>query len=104
MKFRITGIKSQEYSRGRFDSFLIPTNKDIHKEVISLLLDLGFSEKKALTFDFDFSETDGVFFIYNKGMRFYLILNEDNTRLVFDTKKPKKEIISVIKKYFRLLE
>jgi len=44
-KPKIEEINSKEYDNGRVDRFFIAGNPDIHKQLISMLNNLGISKK-----------------------------------------------------------
>lgn len=99
-KLKITEIKSKEYEKGRIDFFKIEGKKEIHKEICSLLNDLEFPSEKIEDLDFNYLDGEGSFFTYSKGIRFNFFINENNISFSIDSKKTKKEIISVIENYF----
>ena len=101
-KPKINQIESKEYEEGRIDFFIVEEKSDFHKELISLLSDIGFEESKIDEIDSDYEKDEGNYFIFSKGMRFYLLLEEKSAKFIFDIQIPKEELTSNIEKYFQV--
>lgn len=101
-KPKINQIESKEYEEGRIDLFVIEERRDFHNEIISLLSDIGFEEEKLNELDSNYNKDEGNYFVFSKGMRFYLFLQEDSIKFVIDSQIQKEELISKIEKYFQI--
>ena len=95
-------MESKEYKEGKIDLFVIDKKEDFHKELISLLLDVGFEEDKLDELDSDYGSDEGHYFVFSKGMRVHLFLEDNHSKFVLDTKIPKEELISKIERYFQI--
>ena len=101
-KPKIEEISSQEYEEGRIDKFFLHGKKDIHKELISFLIEMEISETKIELFDFITSENSGCLFIFDNDKRINLFISENEICFTLDTNIPKEEIIAKIEKYFQI--
>ncbi len=112
-KLKIKGFASEDYSKGRIDSFTIPLTDNLgkgvhHSHIIPLFCKFGMSKKDAVTkLDVDFKTYPAgtSFFIYiSSNLRVHIIIEEQALCLEFDTSLPKEEINSTMKKYFKFPE
>jgi hypothetical protein len=108
-KFRIKGIRSEEYPGGRIDAFDIVLDQDnlFHGNLEPLLIDLKF-EGDIGELDTDFSRdwkgTLGArYFLYgNKNIKLHLVVKEAKLEMIFDTSMDRDELLKHIEKYFEL--
>ncbi|MCK9568216.1 hypothetical protein M0R72_04660 [Candidatus Pacearchaeota archaeon] len=101
-KPKIEEINSKEYDGGRVDRFFISGDQDIHKQLISMLNNLGISKKNLEELDFVTSNLDGYFFISEKDIKFHLLISSEGINFIFDSKKDKETLISEIEKHFQI--
>lgn len=104
-KPKIKEIRSKEYQGGRVDLFLIEIIEGIHKSVISLLLDIGFSKGDVQDFDRTYENEELFIFGMRKETKVYL-LNISNTNeilLLVDSKISRDELLGLMERYFQIL-
>lgn len=108
MKSKILGIESETYPNGRIDSFKIEEIDGTFESLISCLKDFGFSEDSIRTeIDVTLEPPRGYVFLYlNPKLKIHLSAEEssDFFMIRFDTSIPKKEVISVMERYFQFPE
>jgi hypothetical protein len=103
----ILGIVSENYTRGRIDSFKIEivggTQEGTEKQIILLLKNLGFNlkeinEKLLATL----GEEDYLFLYANEKIKAHIFVNseEDYLILKFDTSLKRTKINNLVEKYF----
>ncbi len=102
-KLKINQMISEEYPKGRIDSFTIklPDKSPHHSHIIPLFLDLGFPEEKSLDkLDVIFNEVDYIFLYGNPKIKAHLIIEGDQLSIKFDTSISREKIIKTVEKYF----
>lgn len=101
-KIKILETSSQEYEEGRIDRFLFLGNQDIHKELISLLNNLGVSNERLEDLDVITTSEERYFFIFEKPIKIHLLITKELITLLIDSKLSREEIMAEMEKNFQL--
>ena len=103
-KPKIYGLSTQEYPKGRIDSFDLPKIKDIHNILMPLFVELGFIEDLVydeLDRDFIISNEE-YFFVYGENIKAHIFTKKNSILINLDTSRSREEIIRIFEKYFEL--
>lgn len=108
MKPKILGIGSESYPEGRIDSFKIDETKGHWESIVDCLVEFGFDDDSIRTeIDVTLELPGDYLFLYlNPKLKLHLSAEEsgDFFMIRFDTSIPRKEIISIMEKYFQFPE
>ena len=104
IRLRIKSITSKEYKKGRVDVFTIEITEEMHKNIISLLLKLGFKSDEIGEFDTPYGNVDFFSFAHKKNMRIYFINGptKNECSLIIDSTIKKDDLMSIIEEYFQI--
>jgi len=103
-KPQILGVKSEEYSKGRLDSFSISEKNRGFEAIVSCLVDFGFSEESIKTeIDLALEHRDYLFLYLNHDLKVHLSAEGTKNSFVvrFDTSLSREKINKVMGKYFQ---
>lgn len=106
-KLKINGMSSEDYPKGRIDSFKISLPKEAvhHSHIIPLFLDLGFSKENVLEkLDVILTEIDYIFIYGSPKIKAHLTVKDEEVIIRFDTSLDKSEINKTMGKYFEFPE
>jgi len=103
-KPKISRISSEEYPKGRIDTFRIPLSEDLVFNMEGLFRDLRFDKEVINDLDMHYPSTKGYYFFYSDKVKAHLFFEENKVNLIFDTSIPKEEINEIVERYFEFPE
>ena len=95
----ITSIKNIDGVK----SFDISKKDDVHKDIISFLIDIGFDESETIeTFDIPFANFQGdLLYINNEnGDDAYVIGFEETVKIIIKTETQPQDVYMIARQYF----
>ena len=103
-KTKIKSIVSKECNKERSDFFVIEISDELHKNLISLLIKLGFKYDEIEDFDSLYKGEDLFIFVCKNNLRVYLTngSTKDEILLIIDSTLKKEDLINKIEEYFQI--